>query len=174
MKLSLRILMLAVAFAALATAAITSGGLVASLFHAVVGIGVILALITAVVGVEAPRAFAIGFVIPPLLYVILLYAVGRHEFDPHNSKFPTASLARIGYDALYRPIYSDMLTGQIVENHDPTKGGHGAGGMSTIAMTDEFPVRSEFMTTFHACVVLLGGTVGGIYAAWLHRTQKSS
>ena len=82
MKLSIRSLLFAIALIAFAIAAISTGGLVASLFHATVGFGLVLAAITAVVGIDRPRTIATGFVVPTVLYASLLFAAGRNEFDP--------------------------------------------------------------------------------------------
>lgn len=115
-----------------------------------------------------------GFVIPSALYFFLLFAAGRNELNPRLGSLPTTQLARYGYDAIYRPIYTDMNTGEVVPNYKPNFNGTGGGGMPSIAMTGEFPIPSEYMTSVHACYLLLVGTMGAMYALALHSSQNRS
>ncbi len=174
MKLSIRSILIAIALVAIAIAAILSGGLAATLFHCVVGTLVIVAAITAFVGVRRPRALAIGFAIPSFLYCLLLLAAGGNELDPHNGSLPTTQLAGRGYEAIYRPIYTEMNTGRIVPNYQPNFTNAGGGGMPTVAMTGEFPSRSEYMTTVHGCFLLIAGIFGALYAQVLYESQSRS
>ena len=174
MKLSIRSLLIAIALVAIAIAAILSGGLAATVFHFVVGTFVIVATITAFVAVRRPRALAMGFAIPSSLYCLLLFAAGGNEFDPHNGSLPTTQLARRGYEAIYRPIYTDMMTGKIVLNYRPNVTNAGGGGMPTVAMTGEFPNRSVYMTTVHGCFLLIAGIFGALYAGVLYESQHRS
>jgi hypothetical protein len=175
LHVSLRELLLLVAFCAVGCAALkTAGNLwwtVLSAFTLLVVMG--FALVAAID--RGPRqAFAQGFVIWVLIYSVLFFAqpsdasnlpISR-ELDPYTGRLPTTRLMLPLFKAMVTGRYVDLVTGQEVPNYDPNRpaaggtSGFGGGGLNGVSY-EESPTREDFLSIGHLLWTLLLGYVGG-------------
>ena len=176
MQISIRVLLAIVAFIALGTAAVLSGGFSSPLFLATVFIASSAILINSFVATGRTKAMSIGFAIPIALYAGALAFCGDREFVRDSGNFPTTKLFGFVYEFAYDPIYTDIRTGKVVPNYDPSTAPTFGGPTITggVAMTDKYPDWSEFMEIAHGIAVLVFGSFGALYAGWLFGRQERS
>ena len=94
-----------VLFAALGVAALSTGGLLASM---VVGAAIVFTTafaIVAFVGRKQLRSFAIGFLIPVVAYSATVLSLGNSELDPYEGKLPTTKLIKPAFELFVRRQY---------------------------------------------------------------------
>jgi len=169
-------LILIVAFFALAISSLRDGGLLAS-FAVFAGIVLVMALaIVAFVGNAQPRAFAIGFLLPLLVYAATVLAAGSNELDPYDGRLPTTTILRYAHQALVTTTWTDTLTGKIVPDYNPANdskrgSGNGTFGGSSMAI-HEHPDRPTFMSLAHLLLAMMLGWTGGKFAVYVYRTQN--
>lgn len=175
-NISLRELIVIVAYCALGIAALRAGGWLAAL---VVFSGIVLVMalaIIAFVGTAQPKAFATGFLLSTLVYAATVIAAGNNELDPYDGRLPTTIVLRYAHHALVTTTWTDFATGKVVPDYDPAKdaqlgnGGGGFGGPSV--MLQESPDRPTFMSTGHMLLAMMLGWVGGKFAIYVYRTQR--
>jgi len=171
MTFSVRGLLVCVIFAAFAIAALTTGGSIATMLHALVVVLALLIAITAVAGTKLPRAMACGFLVPAIAYGGLLYSSAHDEYDPHEGKLFSTTIGRYGYEALYRPWYTSEEGKKVSPNFVEVHGADHPESLPNARIVGEFPVRSTYMTSVHAITFILVGSFGALYAGWLHRMQ---
>lgn len=177
-QFSLRELLCVVLFAGLGLAALRTGGMLASvviflayLLFSALGIVVVLD--------RGPlQAFAIGFVIPAVIYGAAVYVMGSSELDPYAGRLPTTKWLLPAHKAMVQQTWIDMSTGQVVPDYDPTTdptggnvGGGGFSGGRTMGIS-ESPDRATFMGLAHLLLALLFGYAGAKFGVVLYRRRQ--
>jgi len=165
-RLSVRELMLLVFVTGLGLAGLCTGGWIASLCVLMLITAAMAFAIVAFVGHGHRRSFAIGFLIPLIIYIGVHAYVGPTELDPYG-KLPTTKLIRPIYELVVKLEYIDFNTGKSMPNYDPTKNpGLGGGGFAPPVTVKETPDRTTFMTLAHALFAVTLAYVGGKFAVW--------
>ena len=164
-RLSLRELLLALAFVALACAALKYAG---EVWWTVLSAGVLIvflaATVLAVVARGQEQALAIGFVLCVAIYGLLIWSAPidpgdqqSRELDPYSGSLPTTKVMRPLFDALVTRTQTPMS-------------GFGGGVM----MTRETPERSQFMAISHLLWALALGYLGSRFAGWIYARRVRS
>ena len=134
--------------------------------------------IIAFVGRDQPKVFAIGFLLPLLVYAATVLAAGSNELDPYDGRLPTTIALRYAHQALVTTTWTDSATGKVVPDYAPAKdpnwgsGGGAFGGPSM--MIHEHPDRPTFMSLAHFILAMMMGGIGGKFAVFVYRTQNAS
>ena len=166
-QLSVRELMLLVFVTGLGLAGLCTGGWIASLGVLMLTTVAMALGIVAVVGHGHDRLFAIGFLIPLMIYMGVHAYVGPTELDAYG-KLPTTRLIQPIYELLVRVEYIDSNTGKAIPNYDPTKNpGLGGGGAAPPVTLKVIPDRETFMTLAHALFAVTLAYIGGKFAVWV-------
>lgn len=150
---------------------------------------VLRAAIRAMIEREAPQAAAIGFLLPAVVYSVLVVSsvssgqFGRqyHELDPYTGKLPTTQLLTKPMEILWAQR-SHWLDPQGKPSKSPpasNAANFGGGGLA-VALTGvgwrhvENPPRGEAMAIGHCLWTLLLGYLGSKYAAHVYarRVQR--
>lgn len=177
-QFSLRELLCVVLFAGLGLAALRTGGMLASVMVFLAYLLLSALGIVVVVGRGPLQAFAIGFVIPVIIYGTVVYAMGSNELDPYAGKLPTTRWLLPVQKAMVQRTWIDMSTGQAVPDYDPatdtTDGNAGGGGFGGGRMMgiSESPDRATFMGLAHLLLALLFGYAGAKFAVVLYRRRQ--
>jgi hypothetical protein len=172
-QLTIRELMAIVLFAATGLAALSRGGLFASI---VIGAAIIITTAFAIVAFVARaefRSFALGFLIPVVTYSAAVLSIGKSELDPYEGMLPTTKLLKPCFELLVNREYVNLMTNQPVPDYDPTANtGLGGGGMggSPVGMR-ETPDRPTFMSLAHVLLAVMFGYIGAKFAVWVDRKQ---
>ena len=169
-----------VALVALGIASLRTGATLASLTQ-FVGFTIIMAYaILAFVAVDQPRAFATGFTVPVLIYGLIVFACGSDELDPYEGRLPTTThVLRYAHQTLVTTTWTNLATGKVDPDYDPSQypaGGYGGGGFvagGPVMILDESPDRPTFMSVGHLLIALMLGWIGGKFAVFTHRNQRS-
>lgn len=127
-------------------------------------------MIMAFVGRGQRRAFAIGYVIPVLVYIAPHAYVGfsdSSEIDFYR-KLPTSKLLRAAYEQVAREERFDVVSGAIVSDYDPMSSQPlGGGGIANASIaTRERPDRATFLLLAHALWASAFAYAGGKFAVW--------
>ncbi len=175
-QLTIREFLLLVVFVAVGVAGLTTGGLFASL---VIGVAIVVTTaiaIVAFVGRNRLRFWAIGFLIPVIVYASTVLAVGSSELDPYGGKLPTTKLLQPLFELVVKREYVNLITGDLVPDYDPaTNAGSGGGGFagSPISMSLETPDRTTFFSLGHVLLAMICGYAGAKFAVWIDRGQST-
>ena len=167
-QFSIREGLLLVFVAAFAFAALSTGGLVESLFLLFALAIVVAFVITVFVARGALRSCSIGFVIPVLFYVLSLYVSGESELDPYDGKLPTTSLIKPLSETFVKYEYVDNSNGEVVRGPHPTK----ALGLGGGVKFKETRSQTKFMMLAHAMLALICGYAGAKFASFVHEKQS--
>ncbi|HUY91094.1 MAG TPA: hypothetical protein VMV10_20315 [Pirellulales bacterium] len=170
LQVSLRELLFLVLFAAIGLASLRAGGVVASIVVMLAIVATMCFAILAFVGRHSIQAFAIGFLLPVIVYVAAILVVGKSELDPYAGKLPTSRLLRPMFRLMVKPTWTDMSTGQVVPDYDPDTdpGGYGAAPMAFSESLD----RRTFMSLGHVLFAMMFGYAGAKFAVAVHREQQ--
>jgi hypothetical protein len=177
-QFSLRELLLVVLFAGLGLGSLRTGGLVASI---TVFLAIVLTMclaIVAFVGRERPQAFAIGCLIPVIVYAATVRAAGQSELDPYEAKLPTSRLLLPIFRVMAKQSWANTMTGEVVPDYNPATdpdpvGVGGPFGGSLMALS-ESPDRPTFMLIGHILIAMMLGYAGAKLAVAVHRKQRES
>lgn len=180
-QISLRELLLLVAFFAIGCAALKTAGnvwwTVLSAFTLLVFMG--FATVAAVD--RGPRqSFALGFVICTAIYGVLLgsqpavgaVAPSNRELDPYTGKMPTTKLLLPVFQAMMSVKWVDSKTGEEIPNYDPSQASVVSSG--SFVSYSEAPHRQDFMAIGHLLWCVLFGYAGGHVArvVYLRRVSR--
>ena len=158
--------------AGFAVASLSVGGIVASLFLIFALVLVTAFAISAFVGREDLRTYAIGFVLPVFLYSLILFAFGASEFNPHNGKLPTTNLMGPLFEGMVKLEYVDK-DGNVVQDYDPAKKPTSGGGFGTPTIYPrQTPNRITFMSIAHTILAMLAGYLGGKFAQFISKDHS--
>ncbi len=185
LRLSLRELLVLVAFVALAIVSLKYASDVwLAIVLAVTMLAFFVALIVAAVDRGPRQAFAIGFALTMAGYWLIVMTgtktvanVGSMniEFDHMQGRLPTTRLLRYMHAAVEHGGYYDYSTGKEVPNYDPAERantGGGFGGATSIGYR-EVPGREVFMPVGHCWWGLLLGYLGGLFAGFVYRRRMT-
>jgi hypothetical protein len=182
-QLSLRSLLVAVAFVALTIVSLRFASEAWwTLVLTIAAIALCAAMILAIVDRGERQAFAIGFVVAMLGYGLVLQSIpkestfgsqGHQEFNPDVGRLPTTLLLRPIYHLIADIKLIDFSTGKPVANAAAQVGGGlGGGGMGSANYSmSESPPREVFMKIGHAWWAILLGVCGGLFARWVYRRR---
>ena len=185
LRFSLRqLLTLAVVIGVVLTS-LRTGGLLASAVQTIGLVVFVVFAINALVGHGETKVFAIGFLIPSLLYVLMLAFSGA-ELDPYDRVLPTSTILRMMHEQLVVRTYSDMQ-GNVVTDYDPTRyqvvaSEFGGGGTyldgfpspkypANAVIMHERQDRRTFMLIGHGLIAALCACLGGKYAVYASRRK---
>ena len=144
--------------------------------------------IVAFVGIGAVKAYAIGFLLPVVIYAGCVVIAGHNELDPYDGKLPTVPVLRFAHQQLVTKTYIDPFTGKPMPDYDPaahdhSRMGSGGTGMESVPMGGgmggfmpgpsllEIPDRPTFMTLAHTLLALIFGWLGSQFAVHVYRLQ---
>ena len=197
MKFTTRQLLLFVIFTAVALAALSLGGVFASVVILLLSILSLAVAIIAFVGRDKGRAFATGYLITVVVYGAIHFASGSRELDPYAGRFLTTRLIRPLFQAMTSGKWIDSMTGrEMPEGFDPNAdltaytivsgpgamgggglgggtGGFGGGGKSMV-WYKEAVNRSTFMAVAHMLLAALLGCFGGKFAVRVHNHAQEA
>jgi hypothetical protein len=176
-QVSLREILFVVLFAAIGLASLRAGGVVASCTVFLAIVVTMCMAIVAFVGRYTTQAFAIGFLIPVIAYGAAVLAAGKSELDPYEGKLPTSRLLLPLFQVMAKQTWTNLLTGQVVPDYDPTtdpdRAGPVGGGFGGSPMgVSESPDRPTFMSLGHVLVAMMFGYTGAKFAVIVHRKQR--
>lgn len=159
----------------LGIAGLSTGGVVASIVIAVAIVVTTAFAIVAFVGRELLRSFAIGFLVPVVIYSATLFWIGNSELNPYEGKLPTTKIIRPVFELIVKREYVDVTTGKLVPDYDPTANvGIGVGGFGGSPVgVRETPDRTTFMSLAHVLLGMIFGYVGAKFAVWIERKQSN-
>ena len=176
-QISLRQVLFLVLFVGLGLAALRAGGVIAWITTSVAILMTMCFGIIAFVARDTLRAFAIGFLVPVVVYAATVMAIGPLEFDPYEAKLPTSRLLLPLFQAMSKQTWTDISTGKVVPDYDPANdparanaGGTAFGSSISLA---ESPDRATFMTVGHILIAMLLGYAGAHFAVFVHRHQDA-
>jgi hypothetical protein len=176
-QLTLRELLLGIVLLGLGCAGLVAGGVTAAIFLGVALIVTIAFAIVGFVGRDEPRAAAIGFLVPVIVYAASIYAVGSSELDPYGN-LPTTKLIRPAHGLIVRQEWINAMTGEPLPDYDPTTAQSAGGsvpGMPTFGGAPvglkETPDRTTFMSVAHSLLAMLLAYAGSKFAVYVHRRQ---
>jgi hypothetical protein len=180
---SLRELFAIVLFFAMGLAALKTGGVLAGLILIVAGLLSMAMAIVAFVGIGAPKAYAVGFILPVTIYAVCVAIGGQNELDPYDAKLPTAHMLRYAHQKLVTKAYIDPVTGKVIPDFDPAAQARSStitGGMMGMSGFGpgiigpsllETPDRPTFMLLAHTLLALILGWLGAKFAMRVYRLQ---
>lgn len=160
--------------------ALRTGGVFAGTVLFAASMLLIAMAIVAFVGIGAPRAYAIGFLVPVTFYATCVTLGGSDELEPYDGKLPTAFILRYAHQQLVTRSYVDLATGKVIPNYDPAAaarsgampGGMGMGGMGGMGpMLVEIPDRGTFMLLAHTLLGLTLSWLGAQFAMRVYQLQ---
>ena len=160
----------------LGVAGLSQGGVIASVFVSAAFLLTAARTITAFIGRKNTQASSIGFIIPVILYSIILFAMGGSEFNPYDGELPTTDLAGRLFKVSAKYEYIDLSTGKVVPDYDPNQAagfGAGGGGLRPIAQQEK-PDRTKFMSVAHVAFAIIFGYLGSKYATFVYQRKLSS
>ncbi len=171
---SLRELLVLVFFVGLASASLPlAGGIVWSVtlmlsFFLCTGLAIL-----SFVSRRELQAFAMGFVIPVVVYAGVVLALGQSELDPYSGKLLTSHALRPVFELVVTRKYVDTETGKEIPNYDSriAVGGGMGGSMSVVGLSEDLN-RPTFMGFGHLLFALAFGYVGGKFALAVYRRRK--
>ena len=174
LQVSLRELLLFVLFAAIGLASLGGGELMGSILVMLAIFATMAAAIVAFVGRNSVQAFAIGFLLPVLVYAAVVLAAGESELDPYTGKLPTTRLLRPMFRLMVKTTWTDMSTGQVAPDYDPetvdpNPVNFGAPMMGASESLD----RRTFTSLGHVLFAMLFGYAGAKFAVAVHRKQET-
>jgi hypothetical protein len=173
MRISLREFLSIVLATALMIASLSVGGVVASI-TAFIGIVALMATaIVAFVGYGQPRAFAIGFLLPIVVYAALILIAGPTEMDLYDGRLPTTQMLQPIHNLLVKRTYTyggKVIPKEDVKNYSTTSGGGGMMGAPTLGFT-EVPDRNTFMSLAHGFIGIVLGWIGGKFAVFIYHSK---
>ena len=169
LQVSLRELLFLVLLAAIGLASLRAGGIAGSIVIMLAIVATMGAAIVAFVGRHSMQAFAIGFLLPVLVYGAAILVIGQSELDPnYRGGLPTSSLLRPAFRLMVKVEWMNLATGQIDPNYDvatdPTSG--------AVMIGQESLNRHEFMALGHVLFAMLFGYAGAKFAVAVHRKQQ--
>jgi predicted PurR-regulated permease PerM len=167
-RMSIRQLLLFVAIIAIAIVSLNFANEL--WMTSIIGATMLVVVGAAIVGVvdRGPRqAYAAGFAITAVLYLLFLGALFGREFEQLYGKLPTTwSLTRL-HKAINRNVYFDNI-GRVIPNYVPAdnSAGYGVGGFAI--QTREIPQSGHFMPIGHCWWAILLGCIGGLFARFIY------
>lgn len=190
-RFSLRELLGLCLLSGLGLSALTIGGLFGSLMMLVAIVFVMSMAIMAFVGKQTLQAFAIGFLMPVVVYGISIWSLGWNEMNLGLGKLPTSKLLSTLFQAVvktepvpvnanggwvpppatayYAPAQPNGTPAPVVATTPPTvSNGPIPGMLAGIESID----RQEFMTLGHMLFAMLFGYVGAKFSVVVHRSQE--
>lgn len=181
-RLSLRAMLVLVAFVALA---VTSLEYASDAWVAIAGAVTMsvcfAAFIIAFVDRGSRQAFAIGFSLVAISYWAVLIVGAQKagsnslELDFSFGRLPTTVLLKNLYSAVRKTYWKDPNTHQVIPGYDPAtqnqerSGGKVLGTYSPGPYMANEPRREDFMVIGHFWWTLILGYVGGRFARWVYR-----
>ena len=168
LQFSLRELLIVVLFAGLGLASLRTGGIIGSIVVMLAIVVTTAFAIVAFVGRHSSQAFAIGFVIPVILYAVVVLAVGKSELDPYAGRLLTSRLLRPMFGLIAKKIWTNVATGQVVPDYDPTTDPNRFASPMGLS---ESPDRPTFMSLGHVLFDMLLGYAGARFALLVYRKQ---
>ena len=187
LRFSLRQLLTLAVIIGVVLTSLRTGGLLASAVQTIGLVVFVVFAINALVGHGETKVFAIGFLIPSLLYVLMLTFSGA-ELDPYDRVLPTSTILRMMHEQLVVRTYSDMQ-GNVVTDYDPTKyeiisvdiGGVAGDVAGRLRGTGKYPANAvimyerqdhrTFMLIGHGLIAALCACLGGKYAVYASRRK---
>lgn len=170
MKISLRELTAVVTFLAISVASLRAGGFLASLTLFIAIVFTMALAIIAFVAKDRLRSYAIGFLLPLLVYSATLYVSGARELDPYDGQLPTTRALTYLHESLVKKTYIDIVTRKEVPKW-VTAGGNFNHQM--VGLKEE-PDRPTFMTLAHTMVAMILACLGGKFATFIYSIQHPS
>lgn len=189
-KFSLRELLGLCLLTGLGLTALTVGGLFGSLTMLAAIVFVMSMAIVACVGKRSLQAFAIGFLMPTIVYGISLWSLGWSESNVGTGKLPTSKLLSTLFQAVVKtePVSVNANGGWVPPPANPYYAPAPPNGnpAPTFAVTPPtvsngpIPVtlagiesinRQEFMTLGHMLFAMLFGYIGAKFAVVLYLAQ---
>lgn len=171
---SLRELLVVVLVAGLGLASLRLGGVVGAI-TILLAIVLCMALgIVVFVGRREPQAFAIGFLVPVIVYAAIVLVAGRYELNPHIGVLPTTRAMSPIFESMVARTDVNIKTGQEVPElkaQDAIGATSQGGGMATVGLS-ELRDRKTFMLLAHTLMGLAFGYVGGKFAVFVYRRQR--
>lgn len=174
LQVSLRELLLFVLFAAIGLASLGGGELMGSILVMLAIFATMAAAIVAFVGRNSMQAFAIGFLLPVLVYGAVVLAAGESKLDPYMGKLPTTRLLRPMFRLMVKTTWTDMSTGQVVPDYDPETDHNPVNfGAPTMGASESLD-RRTFTSLGHVLFAMLFGYAGAKFAVAVHRKQHET
>jgi hypothetical protein len=164
---SLREMLLALAFVALACASLKYAGEVWwMVLSATALVGFLAAAVVAVVARGRGQAQAIGFVLCVAIYAVLILSTPSVSSDrvPKPDPFgwsPSTKILGHLFEMLSTRTYVDLRTGEIVVDYDPASSSRRVGARVS-------PDRVYFMTIGHLLWAMILGYFGSRFAGWIY------
>lgn len=174
LQFTLRELLVVIAFAALGLAALAKGGIVGAITVSLAVVVTMCLAIVAFVGRREKQAFAIGFLIPVVMYAAVVLAVGKSELDPNFALLPTSKLLRLIYSAIAKQTWVDEFTGKVIVGYDPTKVSSlpsGFGYTAPMRLVESLD-HGAFMSIGHILAAMTLGYAGAKFAVLVHRRES--
>ena len=162
LNFSIRNLLSAVGFIAVAAAALRYGGVLAWLTIGLVAAFALAMGIVVSVANRTRRVFAIGFLFPFIAYGLVHYLSAHDETNLYDSKLPTTQLLKSVFQGIETREYYDRNTSEILADYDPDAP-QAAGPRRSISWR-ETPERRSFATLGHALMAMMCGLAGGFFA----------
>ncbi len=172
-QFSLRELLVLTVFAALGLAALKFTGVAGGVLQAVSALVLMGLLIVACVDRGRRQAFAIGFVVPVVVYTIMLSLGGSKEQNFRWSRMFTTKLTGVAFESMVIRTFLNSDTGEILpeENfRNYTPGGFGIGSSVNVHESID---RGEFLLSGHILWGMLFGYLGGKFAVFVYVRRQS-
>ncbi|WP_442511288.1 hypothetical protein SH528x_002958 [Novipirellula sp. SH528] len=150
MQISIRTLLAVVAVLAICVAGALNGPPIAWIAATLLGAMFVMQAINAAIGNGNRRCFAIGLLIPSVVYLLLTFVVGEHEYAISNGRLPTTQL--------FQSIAKSKYSGKTMKLND---------------FSDELRDVRDTMPLGHLFVAMTLGIVGGYYALWICRRDRA-
>lgn len=168
LQFTLRELLFVIAFAGFGLASLVNGGIVGAIMVSLAMIITMGLAIVAFVGRRSRQAFAIGFLIPVIMYAAIVLAVGKNELDPYAGQLPTWRLLRPMFAVMSKEIWQNAATGQIMPDYDFANDPNQGAGMRLHYSPD----RQTFMSLGHLLIAMMLGYAGAKLAVIVHRRES--
>jgi len=167
------------AFVAITLASMRMGGPLAVVALIAVGLLAIALLIVALVGRDNRRAYAIGFLVPFLVYAAIHSFTGHDELEPYDDfALPTTRSFQRPYMTFRTLTWIDLATGKSIPDYDPTadpslhSGGVGGIGSAPKVTGRETPDRATFSLLAHSLIAVSLAVIGAKFAVLIHNSHE--
>ena len=184
MRFSLRTLLAAIVFCAMACAALKNANEVWWTVVSSAALLLVMAMmIIALVGGGQSRAFAIGFTVCAVIYGAIMFDLGVQQLDMYRTArhIPTTQSLVSLYGAMVEERYYDARTGEHLPDYQPPEEHGGVLGFynnrplvrsSTPGVQiTRVPQSRTFMAIGHVLWAVLLGFVGGQFARFIYRQR---